>query len=267
MKKCRSMRKVESSSWSEHLFIEHANLFLRVFRFQKGTDQEAEGLGKILGEFHVRRKGRILDLPCGVGRHAIRLAKKGYVVTGIDFSELFIAKARADARRQGIASRAMFCAGDIRSVDRILKGAGPFDAILSLWSSIGYYGREEDMRLFKTLRNIATSDCLLIVDTVNRDSLILRSGQPSVSDLGSIELHEMPKLSLETSKVENVWRFYAKKGKDLKLVAEAPFSMRCYSLHEVKELLESARWRYVKSYGGYDLQPFRRESSRIIACC
>ncbi len=248
MKKRRSMRKVESSSWSEHLFIEHADLFLRVFRFQKGTDQEAEGLGKILGEFHVRRRGRILDLPCGVGRHAIRLAKKGYVVTGIDFSELFIAKARADARRQGIASRAMFCAGDIRSVDRILKGAGPFDAILSLWSSIGYYGREEDMRLFKTLRNIATSDS-------------------SVSDLGSIELHEMPKLSLETSKVENIWRFYAKKGKDLKLVAEAPFSMRCYSLHEVKELLESARWRYVKSYGGYDLQPFRRESSRIIACC
>ena len=46
--------------------------------------------------------GRALDLACGEGQNAIWLATLGWEVTGVDFSEVAIAKARASAERQAI---------------------------------------------------------------------------------------------------------------------------------------------------------------------
>ncbi|WP_239313649.1 bifunctional 2-polyprenyl-6-hydroxyphenol methylase/3-demethylubiquinol 3-O-methyltransferase UbiG, partial [Frankia sp. Cj3] len=45
------------------------------------------------------RPGRALDLACGVGRNAVWLASQGWRVTGLDFSEVAIRKARELSRR------------------------------------------------------------------------------------------------------------------------------------------------------------------------
>jgi len=42
--------------------------------------------------------GRALDLACGEGRNAVWLARVGWKVTGVDFSEVAVAKAREQAR-------------------------------------------------------------------------------------------------------------------------------------------------------------------------
>ena len=39
--------------------------------------------------------GRLLDVPCGNGRHAIEIAKRRYLLTGVDSSEEYIEEARA----------------------------------------------------------------------------------------------------------------------------------------------------------------------------
>jgi SAM-dependent methyltransferase len=46
--------------------------------------------------------GRALDLACGEGQNAIWLASLGWEVTGVDYSEVAIAKARARAERDGV---------------------------------------------------------------------------------------------------------------------------------------------------------------------
>ena len=55
--------------------------------------------------------GRALDLACGEGRNAIWLARRGWEVTGVDFSEVAIAKAREAAAAAGVA--ATFVADDL----------------------------------------------------------------------------------------------------------------------------------------------------------
>jgi SAM-dependent methyltransferase len=46
--------------------------------------------------------GRALDLACGEGQNAIWLATLGWRVTGVDYSEVAIAKARGRAERAGV---------------------------------------------------------------------------------------------------------------------------------------------------------------------
>jgi len=45
---------------------------------------------------------RALDLACGEGRNAVWLAERGWRVTGVDFSEVGLEKARAVARARGV---------------------------------------------------------------------------------------------------------------------------------------------------------------------
>lgn len=54
--------------------------------------------------------GRALDLACGEGRHAIYLARLGWRVTAVDFSEIAVAKAHKRAANAGVEV-------DFRSVD------------------------------------------------------------------------------------------------------------------------------------------------------
>src|SRR2546428_2156051 len=56
---------------------------------------------------------RILDLPCGQGRHAIELARRGYEVTGVDLSPymLGVAAERGSGPRPGSLARRRYATG------------------------------------------------------------------------------------------------------------------------------------------------------------
>ena len=46
--------------------------------------------------------GRALDLACGEGRNAVWLAERGWAVTGVDFSDVALEKARRLAEARGV---------------------------------------------------------------------------------------------------------------------------------------------------------------------
>jgi 2-polyprenyl-3-methyl-5-hydroxy-6-metoxy-1,4-benzoquinol methylase len=48
----------------------------------------------------MAKDSKILDLSCGIGRHSIPLAKKGYKILGYDISSLYLQKAREWAKRE-----------------------------------------------------------------------------------------------------------------------------------------------------------------------
>src|ERR1700731_1841714 len=98
-------------------------------------------VGQIEALLQLRPPRRILDLPCGQGRHAIELARRGYEVTGVDLSPymLGVARERADASRV----RVRWLVGDMREA---LPGE-TFDLVLNLFTSFGYFADEADDRL------------------------------------------------------------------------------------------------------------------------
>ena len=56
----------------------------------------------LVGEADDLPPGRALDLACGEGRNAVWLAEQGWRVTGVDFSDVALAKARELAAARGV---------------------------------------------------------------------------------------------------------------------------------------------------------------------
>ncbi|HEY2595231.1 MAG TPA: methyltransferase domain-containing protein [Chloroflexota bacterium] len=71
---------------------------------------------------------RVLDLGCGTGGHAARLAERGYEVVGVDRSEDMLARARQRC------PSVQFRQGDIASIDL----GESFDAVLVMFAVLGY---------------------------------------------------------------------------------------------------------------------------------
>ena len=85
----------------------------------------------LVAEVEHLEPGRALDLACGEGQNAIWLATHGWDVTGVDYSEVAIAKARSRAEREGAQAR-FVCADLVEHEPEIHT----FDLVLVLYLHI-----------------------------------------------------------------------------------------------------------------------------------
>jgi SAM-dependent methyltransferase len=122
-------------------FRNYARYYDLLYR-DKDYAGEAEFIQQLM-QTHAPDAQTILDLGCGTGIHAILLAKKGYKIHGVDFSQEMLDQAR-DRRSQlspDLAARLQFTPGDIRKV--ALNQT--FDVVLSLFHVISYQTTNEDL--------------------------------------------------------------------------------------------------------------------------
>lgn len=89
---------------------------------------------------------RILDAPCGHGRHANELAARCYDVVGADRDERFLSRARRSASDLGVKV-------DYRNLDlREMNFQAEFDAAFSWYSSFGYFDDATDRDILRRYR-------------------------------------------------------------------------------------------------------------------
>lgn len=120
------------------------NFYELVANHLADTESEVNFLDKIFKKHKIKT---ILDVACGAGRHAILLARRGYKVRGIDYSQKLINRAKERAKKEKI------------KVEFILQNANAFsfpkkfDAAICMWNTLG----EEPMRYRKVIKNVFTS--------------------------------------------------------------------------------------------------------------
>ena len=233
--------------WTQRLFVDNANLYLPFLEAAKPR-AEAE-VGVIIEqfrEFGVTDGARVLDAGCGIGRHSIPLASRGYEVVGFDFSPPYLDEARKAAESAGVDVNLIL--GDMLEVGNVLKGEKHFQAVVNMFTSHGYYRNDDDLRFFRDLHGLASPGAALVIETLNRD-YILRNFTPiGYEEAGSISRYDHRSFDLETSSVHSEWSFYEKDGDSLSLRLRVDVELRAYSLHEMKGLLERAGWETVNSF-------------------
>jgi SAM-dependent methyltransferase len=143
--------------------------------------------------------GRALDLACGEGQNAIWLASMGWEVTGVDYSEVAIAKARARAERDGVDV-------DFRCADLVEYEPEPraFDLVLILYLHISPDERREV--LAKATAALAAGGTFVFVghDLMNMTEGVGGPSDPSIHVTPDVVASELPGLVIE--KAERVFR-------------------------------------------------------------
>ncbi|MDB4981855.1 MAG: putative Methyltransferase type 11 [Myxococcales bacterium] len=115
----------------------HAELY-DLFYADKPYAEEAAFVAESLAAHGVLPGARVLELACGTGRHAFELERKGYEVVATDYSADMLACAKRAKESRG--SRVELLEQDMRALK--VPGA-PFDAVVSLFDSIGYVQTNE----------------------------------------------------------------------------------------------------------------------------
>ncbi len=252
--------------WTEQLFIKHANLFMKVHEaYLKSAPEQANQISSVLATHGIRKKAKILDLGCGIGRHSVHLARLGYSVVGVDLSPDFLKRAKELASELGVSKRVTFLQCDYRTLAKCLhETPTPFNAIINMSSTIGYYTDKSDLETLRQCRSLSKRGAILIIETINSEFLAKHFLPVSYSEFGDLLLLEEREMNHETARVDTKWRFYQKKGQDLKHRATISFGTRVYTLHELVSLLRQAGWRYLEASGGLTHEPLTADARRMM---
>jgi SAM-dependent methyltransferase len=105
----------------------------------------------------AERPARVLDLGCGPGLYASRLARLGHTCTGVDFSPASIAYARAEAERDGLD-----CTYVHQDVRTARYGTG-FDLVMFIYGEPDVFRPEDaEMILSKAFDALSHGGMLLL---------------------------------------------------------------------------------------------------------
>jgi SAM-dependent methyltransferase len=205
----------------------------------------------------VQGSAKILDVCCGIGRHALELARRGYLVTGVDRTRTYIEQARELARSENLTIE--FVQADVRS----LEGDEMFDAAIDMFTSFGYFDHDDDD--IKVAANVCRA---------------LRPGGKFLIDLEGRELiardfrkrewfrHDDGTLGLQEKTVRNDWERLNTKWiliRDGRVIRESDVSSRIYSGSEMRRLLMKAGFASVELYGNLEGAPYDENAARLIS--
>jgi SAM-dependent methyltransferase len=112
---------------------------------------------------------RILDVPCGQGRHAHLLAEAGFRVDGLDYSRDLLAA----ARERGTGPNLRYRQGDMRKLPA--PWSGRFDAVVNLFTSFGFFADPaDDAKTIREFARVLKPGGLLLWHGGNRDGVMAR---------------------------------------------------------------------------------------------
>lgn len=237
--------------WFSHYFGPD---YLRIYHFADTRDQ----LG-LLRRFlaHLAPGEKVLDLPCGHGRHACEVARWGYRVYGLDLQREFLGVARANADP---TAAPRLVQGDMRCFP---FAAAAFDAAVCLFTSLGYFAAPDDnQRVLDEFARVLKPGRRFLLDLANIEQV---RHQPDSKDWHKDGLHVRSRYAWdETTKHALTHReVVADDGR----TATYESSVRLYEQPEIAAMLTQAGFVIDDVLGAYTGEPVAPELPRRILLC
>ena len=218
------------------------------------TDERSDrDVASLINLLDLHPPMKILDLACGFGRHANRLAALGYSVTGIDQSADFLDIARKHASEMGVDVN--YLQADMRRIEIVEE----FDSVIMMFTTFGYFSDDDNFRVLKNIARALKPGGTLGFDIPNRD-VTLKTLLPAIvveknSDL-MINRNSFDMVSGRWHNQRIVVRNGVRKDK--------PFSIRLYNPTEIRELVKKAGMEVLHLYGDWSGQQLSAESRGVV---
>jgi SAM-dependent methyltransferase len=215
------------------------------------TRQEADFVEQALG---VRPPARLLDVPCGGGRHSHALAAGGYHMTGVDLSSRFLDAAR---------SRPVADTGQVTWEQRDMRDLpwpAAFDGAFSLGNSFGYYDDKGNAAFLRAVAGALKPGARFLLDTSYLvEGVLLNLQERAWYPTGDILWLAERRYDAAEGRL-HVEYTTIRDGK----VEKWPMSARLHTYREVRALMEAAGFTDLQGYGSLAREPFQFRSHRLL---
>jgi len=238
--------------WFTHFFDAS---YVAALREEKPLRQTRLEVEFVLRSLRPPEGARILDLPCGYGRHAALLARRGFRMVGVDLSPAMLAEAR---RRFAEGPRLRFRRDDMRRIEFREE----FDAVINLYTSFGYFTPTQNVTALRRMARALRPGGRLLVD--HRDPaydaglprrLWYRSGRKRFV----LEERDFDR----DTKITNSTQLIVTAGQ--RGVAQKTLRFQEFSLPQWRRMLHRVGLTFLRAYSGYDGRPYRAGSTgRLI---
>jgi SAM-dependent methyltransferase len=194
----------------------------------------------------------VLDLACGHGRIANRLAARGARVTGLDATPLFLELARADARARGVEVE--YVEGDMRAI----PWEGRFDRIVNWFTAFGYFEDDENRTVLASAHAALRPGGRLLIELQNFLRLMTIFRPSDVTERDGNLMIETRELDAVTGQVRAT-RMFVRDG----AVRRHPYTVRGFTFPELRDWLLAAGFESVDGHDP-DGGAFTFESRRML---
>lgn len=218
----------------------------------EAVPDEVDQILKLLG---LAPGGRVLDMCCGVGRHSIELACRGYQVTGVDRTARYLEQAEKKATADGLLVE--FVREDMRRFCR----PDQFDAAISMFTSFGYFDDPgEERRVVENIYRSLKTGGRLLIDLIGKEFIAAKfQARDWVEHNGAFMLEERTPVDSWTY-LKNRW-ILVREGQ----TQEFGFMLRLYSGRELQDLLQGVGFNEVILYGDLHGDLYDQSAKRLIA--
>ncbi len=229
------------------------NDYLYFYQASLTEERTQKEVDFLVRELKLKKPMTILDLACGHGRHANRLAALGHNVTGVDITKGFLELAKKEAKSKGLNVK--YIHQDMRKI----KFKNEFDRVILMFTSFGYFKHKENLKVLKKVFQTLKSNGMFSLDILNINSLNKRFLPFIVIEKGKDLMIDRNTYDKTTGRFYNN-RIVIRNG----IRRDKPFSLQLYNWQEMSGLLKKAGFKSVRFFSDWDSKPLTHDSRRMI---
>lgn len=195
---------------------------------------------------------QVLDLACGHGRIANRLAARGARVTGLDRSSMFLELARREAEETGVTVD--YVEGDMRAIPWEER----FDRVVSWFTSFGYFPDEENREVLRQMHAALRPGGRSLIELIHRDWMMGHLREQIVVERGDDHLVDHNRFDPSSGRIQTE-RVIVRGGR----VRRFRFFTRQLTFTELRGWFEQTGFEDVEGYGE-DGEPLGLDHRRMV---
>jgi SAM-dependent methyltransferase len=228
------------------------DLFVEVQKPPPARPQLMAEVGLIERVLRVRPPSRLLDVPCGPGRHALELAGRGFAVVAVDVNAAALQIGQQEARTT--AAQLEWHCRDMRD----LPWSEAFDGAFCFFGSFGYFDDQGNQEFLEAVWRTLRPGARFLLETHVAETLLPRFEPQGSVRLGEMLLLEERRYDPERGRIETNWTLL-RGGRSV----QRHSSIRLYTYGDLCRMTEAAGFIGSEAYEGSTLRPFHPGASRL----
>ena len=223
--------------------------------FPDSRVQEAkEEVEQVLALADIPTGASVLDLCCGIGRHALELARRGFQITGVDRTQGYLELAAAAAKGEDLSIE-LVCE-DMRTFCR----PESFHGVINLFTSFGYFeDPQDDQKVVDNIYASLSPGGVLIMQLMSKEVLARIFRPRDWHEQDGLLVLEQRKVRQSWSWIESRWTLISGRRR-----VDLDLSHRLYSAAELSSLLQGCGFRKVVAHGDFKGASYDEKADRLV---